>query len=182
MRILVCLALGCCLSAGADAQTLEKRGAVGVVVGGGRTWDDEGGLGAGRLVGGRIDWRLFGSTHVEVSFDSLRHLRTGGFFEAEGRTFFVGGSLVKRFGAAAVQPYVLGGYHLARHAGSTTFDGMPRNEDSTGHGYHVGGGIAVRFRERFDLGPEVRFYMIQPKDDSDPAMAYWIGARFGFRL
>jgi hypothetical protein len=182
LRILVCLLTVCFVSAAADAQTLEQRGSVGGIAGGGRTWDDEGGLGTGGSVGGRIDWRLFGNTHVEISFDSLWHARTGGFFEAQGRTLFIGGSLVQRFGAAAVQPYVLGGYHLARHSGSTTFDGLRRNEDSTGHGYHVGGGIAVRLRERIEVGPEVRVYMINPKDDSDPAMAYWIGARFGLRF
>jgi hypothetical protein len=182
MRILVCLVVACSVSAGAHAQTLEKRGSAGGIAGGGRTWDDEGGLGGGGLLGGRADWRLVGSTHLEISLDSLRHVRRGGFFEAEGRTVFVGGSLVHRFGASVVQPYVLGGYHVAWHSGSTTFDGVQRDADSTGHGYHAGGGIAVQLGERFELGPEIRFYMIQAKDDSDPAMAYWIGGRVALRF
>jgi hypothetical protein len=74
------------------------------------------------------------------------------------------------------------GYHLAQHSGSTTFAGVRRDHDSTGHGFHFGGGIMVRLRERFDLGPEARFYMITPDTDADPVMAYWVGVTFGIRF
>jgi hypothetical protein len=183
MRILACsLLLVAGVSASAHAQSTEPRGTVAGIAGGGRTWDDESGLGAGAAVGGRVDWRIFRHTSLEGSVDSLSHDRSGGFFEAEGRTVFIGVSLVQRFGASSAQPYVLGGYHIAVHTGSTTFDDMRIERDSTGHGFHFGGGVAIRIGERFELGPEVRFYMIQPDSDSDPAMAYWIGGRFGSRF
>jgi hypothetical protein len=171
-----------CLSTDARAQTLESRGTVAGIVGAGRTWDDEGGLGAGPVVGGRVDWRVFGQTSIEASIDSLSHDRSGGFFEAEGRTTFLGVSVVQRFGTGAVRPYLLGGLHRASHSGSTTFDDVRIERDSTDFGYHFGGGIAIELGERFELGPEARFYMIQPENDSDPAMAYWIGFRVGLRF
>jgi opacity protein-like surface antigen len=183
MRIVVwSLLLLVGLSADARAQAPESRGTVGGTVGVGRTWDDEGGLGTGPAIGGRIDWRIFGNTSLGAAIDSLSHDRSGGFFEAEGRTTFLGVSLIQRFGRNAVHPYVLGGLHLASHSGSTTFDDRRIERDSTDFGYHFGGGIAFRVGERMELGPETRFYMIQPENDSDPAMAYWIGARIGFRF
>ena len=170
------------LSADARAQAPESRGTVGGIVGLGRTWDDESSLGTGPPLGGRIDWRILGNTSLEASVDSLSHDRSGGFFEAEGRTTFAGVSLVQSFGRDAVRPYVLGGLHLASHSGSTTFDGRRTDRDSTDFGYHFGGGIAFRVGKRVELGPEARFYMIQPENDSDPTVAYWLGARLGIRF
>ena len=169
-------------AAPAWAQPAAPRGSVAGLAGAGRTWDDEGSLGAGTVLGGRAEWRLFGNTGLEASLDTLSHDRRGGFFEAEGRTIFAGASLVPRFGRAAVQPYVLGGVHLASHSGSTRFDDLRVERDSTDFGYHFGGGVAIRFARRLEAGPEARFYMIQPESDSDPAMVYWVGVRFGVRF
>lgn len=166
----------------AAAQPVETRGAVSGIAGAGRTWDDEGSLGTGTALGARVEWRLFGNTSVEGSLDTLSHDRRGGFFQAEGRTTFAGASLVTRFGRALAQPYILGGVHLATHSGSTTVLDMRVEHDSTDVGYHFGGGVAIRFGRRFEAGPEARFYMIQPGNDADPAMAYWVGARFGVRF
>jgi hypothetical protein len=183
MRILACsLLIVAGFTAHARAQSTEPRGSVGGIVGGGRTWDDEGSLGTGVAAGGRVDWRIFGNTSVEGSVDSLSHDRSGGFFEAEGRTVFIGISLVQRFGSSAARPYILGGYHLAQHDGSTTFDDMRTERESTSHGFHFGGGVAIALGRRFEIGPEARFYMIQPDSGSDPALAYWIGGRLGIRF
>jgi len=162
----------------------DSRGSISGVFGGGRTWDDEGGLGSGPAIGGRVEWRLFGTTAVEGSIDALSHDRSGGFFEAEGRTVFFGATLLHRFAndTSRAQFYLLGGVHLAKHSGSTTFDGVRIDRDSTDPGYHFGGGIAIRIGERLEVGPEARFYIIQPGNDSDPAMAYWIGGRLGLRF
>jgi hypothetical protein len=170
------------LSADARAQARDSPVAVSGVVGAGRTWDDEGSIGTGSVIGGRIDWRISATTSVEGSIDSLAHDRSGGFFEAEGRTTFLGVSLVQRFGPIAARPYVLGGVHLAQHSGSTTFDGVRRERDSSNFGYHFGGGISFRAGDRFELGPEARFYIVQPEDDPDPALAYWIGVRVGVKF
>ena len=183
MRILIGSFLALvCLAAEAGAQPPDLRGTVSGIVGMERTWDDEGSLGTGPAIGGRIDWRIFKNTSLEASIDSLSHDRSGGFFEAEGRTTFTGVSLVQRFGSNTVNPYVLGGVHLASHSGSTTFDGIRTERDSTNFGYHFGGGIAFLATERVELGPEARFYLIQPDNDSDPALAYWIGVRVGVRF
>lgn len=183
MRILACLTLALIvLPADGRAQSSESRGSVAAVFGAGRTWDDESSLGTGPVGGGRVDWRMFGETRIEASVDLMSHDRSGGFFEAEGRSTFIGASLVQRFGSARVQPYILGGLHLVQHTGSTTFGDMRAERDSTDYGYHFGGGFAIRIGERFEAGPEARFYMIQPENDVDPALAYWIGARVGIRF
>jgi hypothetical protein len=171
-----------CVAAEARAQAPESRGTVAGIVGMERTWDDEGSLGTGPAVGGRIDWRIFKQTSLEASVDSLSHDRSGGFFEAEGRTTFAGVSLVQRFGSETIHPYVLGGVHLAGHSGSTTFDGRRTERDSTDLGYHFGGGAAFQVNERVEIGPEARFYVIQVEDDSSPALAYWIGLRVGIKF
>jgi hypothetical protein len=185
MRILACsliVMFSVSLDATAQSTHADSRGAIAGVVGGGRTWDDEGSLGTGPVVGGRAQWRVFGTTSVEASVDALSHDRSGGFFESEGRTIFLGATLLHRFireESARGQFYILGGLHLAKHSGSTTFDGVRRDRDSTDPGYHFGGGIAIRIGKRLELGPEARFYLIQPGNDSDPAMAYWVGGRLG---
>jgi hypothetical protein len=165
-----------------NAQPVEPRGTAGVVLGGGRTWDDESNIGGGAVAGGRAAWRVFGTTSLEVSADVLGHDRSGGFFEAEGRSVILGVSLLHRFGDAAAQPYLLGGVDVLRHTGSTTFDGLRTERRSTDPGYHFGGGLAVRIGERFEAGPEARLYMIQPEDGSAPAFAYWIGGRLAVRF
>ena len=189
MRSLACgLILMSSLSVGLAAQSTspaDSRGTIAGVLGGGRTWDDEGSLGTGPVAGGRVEWRVFGTTSVEASVDALSHDRSGGFFESEGRTVLFGATLLHRFvgnTSARVQPYILGGLHLANHSGSTTFNDMRVEHDSIDPGYHFGGGVSIRVGERLDVGPEARFYMIQPGNDSDPAMAYWIGGRLGVRF
>lgn len=183
MRIAACCFLVLiALSAEAQAQSSEPRGSIAAIFGAGRTWDDEGSLGTGPVGGGRVDWRMFGETRIEASVDLMSHDRSGGFFEAEGRSTFVGVSLVQRFGAARVQPYILGGLHMVRHTGSTTFGGVRSDRESTDFGYHFGGGFASRIGERVEAGAEARFYMIQPENDVDPALAYWIGGRLGIRF
>src|SRR5262249_1666626 len=49
------------------------------VIGIGKTYDDEGGIGAGPLFGARIDRRLFGNTFLEASLDNLGHDRSDRF-------------------------------------------------------------------------------------------------------
>jgi hypothetical protein len=183
MRQIALIVLSFVVSAGsAAAQTPEPRGTVGAMLGGSQTWDDEGSLGTGLAIGGRGEWRLFGTTSIEASLDFLTHDRSGGFFEAEGTSAIVGASLVHRFGRATAQPYILGGLHVIRHTGTTSFDGVPTDRESTDFGYHFGGGLAVRVGSSFEIGPEARFFVIQPQTDSDPAWANWIGARVGLRF
>jgi len=163
----------------AVAQADPPRGHAGGVIGAGRTWDDEGSIGAGVVAGGRVDWRLFGNTGLEGALELLTHDRSGGPFEAEGHTAIFSVSLLHRFGRAAVQPYVLEGLDLAWHSGTTAFGNVRSERTSVDPGFHVGAGVAVRIGTRVEIGPEGRFYFIRPESSSDPAWAYWIGARIG---
>jgi hypothetical protein len=168
------------LSAG-FAQAQDSRGSIAGIVGAGKTWDDESDIGSGLAVGGRVDWRLFGGTRAEFAFDTLDHDRSG-VFASNGRSSLVSGSLLQRFGAGAAQPYVLGGLTATHHSGTTSFEDLARSTSTLDVGFHFGGGLAVRAGERFEIGPEARFYIISASDDAAPAWAYWIGARLGVRF
>jgi hypothetical protein len=170
------------LPARAQSPAAAFNSTAAAVAGGGTTWDDEGKIGKGLLVGGRVDRRLFGNTFVEVSLDHLHHERSGRF-SAEGNTTLVTGAVVQRFGRGAVQPYALGGLTVARHRGTYGF--LPDKvslAESTDTGFLYGGGLAVRAGPRFEVGPEVRFFFLGSDSDSSPAIGYWIGARLGVRF
>jgi hypothetical protein len=168
-------------SDGAFAQTAESRGSAAAIVGGGRTWDDEGQIGSGLAAGGRVDWRLIGNTRAEAAIEVLAHDRND-VFQAHGHTALASASIVQRFGRRAAQPYVLGGLTIAHHSGTTRFNDLAVVHTSTDSGYHFGGGLAVRVGQRFEIGPEARFYIINISNDSDPAWANWFGVRFGVRF
>jgi len=184
MRVLTVLLLSLLtFPAVSAAQADEPRGSVAGMLGGGKTWDDEGGLGNGIAAGGRLEWRLFGTTSIEAALDVLAHERSGGFFESDGHSTIVSASLLHRFGRATVQPYVLGGVHLIHHSGSTRFDDMAVADlQSTDPGIHFGGGVTARINDHLEIGPEARFFIIRAGNDSDPAWAQWIGVRVGFRF
>ena len=166
----------------AFAQGDEMRGAVAGVFSAGNTWDDEGSIGRGIAAGGRVEWRLFGGTSVEGSIDALTHDRSAGFFQAEGDSTLFAVSLLHRFARGGVQPYVLGGIGLVRHSGTTQFDDLVTTRESTDSEFHFGAGLAMRVGERFEIGPEARFYVIRADHGSDPAWANWIGVRAGVRF
>jgi opacity protein-like surface antigen len=153
------------------------------VVGLGKTWDDEGQIGSGPLVGARIDRRLFGNSFLEVSIDNLGHDRSDRF-EANGHTTLFAASLVQRFGSANAQPYVLGGVAIAHHTGTAGFPelGLINETSSTDPGFLFGGGIAFPIARRIEIGPEGRFLILKAATDSAPAFQYWVGARVGIRF
>jgi hypothetical protein len=171
------------LSAWAQPAGSGFNSTVAGVAGVGKTWDDEGQIGTGPLVGARADRRLFGNIFAEVSADYLRHERTGRF-SAEGRTILVTGSLIQRFGHGRTQPYALGGVALARHSGTFGFPeaNIRSSTESTGHGFVFGGGAAIGIGRRYEVGPEARFLVLSAGTDSGPAYVYWVGARFGVRF
>ena len=185
MRVLIMTAIAVALAGPAAAQTGQSAfdSTVSGVAGGGKTWDDEGQIGSGVMVGGRVDRRLFGNTFLEGGLEVLGHSRTGRF-EAEGHTTFISGTLIQRFGHRAAQPYVLGGYAVALHSGTAGFpeDGLVSDTDGTSHGILFGGGLAAAIGDRFEIGPETRFFMLTSDDDSLPAWAMWVGVRFGVRF
>lgn len=178
-------ALGALVAAesSARAQAPEAPWRASVALGGGRTWDDEGSLGAGSSAGVALERRLVSGTSVQLAFDALWHDRGGGFFRASGRTTLVAATLVQRFGRGAVQPYVVGGVLLARHVGHVQLDDGPRQpRRSVDGGLTFGGGLAIRLTSRVDVGPDVRVYTLAPANDVDPALAWAIVARVGYRF
>lgn len=185
MRAFIMAALVAAVAAPAAAQSVRQGfdSTVSAVGGGGRTWDDEGQIGSGIVVGGRVDRRLFGNTFLEGGLELLGHTRTGRF-AADGHTTFISGTLVQRFGLGAAQPYVLGGYTVALHSGTAGFpeDGILHDTGGTSHGYLFGGGVAAAIGDRFEIGPEARFFVLGSKDDSLPAWATWVGVRFAMRF
>jgi hypothetical protein len=178
MRVTLLFVLSLSLTTGAFAQT-DSRASVAGTISASQTWDDEGSLGKGIGAGGRVDWRLFGNTSVEGSVDFLAHDRSGGFFQSEGNSTLLSVSLVQRFGHATAQPYVLGGVGLVHHSGTTQFEDLAFRRNSTDPAFHFGGGVAVKINERFEIGPEARFYVIRAGNSSDPAWASWFGVRVG---
>ena len=181
-RAILAVAIGGILSGTAAAQGVPFKTSVAGAAGIGRTYDDEGQIGNGPQLGVSVLQRIAGRTFVEGAFDYLRHERTGNF-EAKGRTLFFTGSVVQRFGRVH-QPYVLGGVTLASHGGTAGFPPLNQfvSADSTDFGVSFGGGIAFAIGNRFEVGPEVRFFIILADEDSAPAYAYWLGGRFGIRF
>lgn len=183
MRIALTLMMALLLAGPAWAQTTESRVTASGFAGAGQTWDDEGSLGTGPGGGVRVEARLFGNTRAEAGLDVSWHDRSVGFFQANGRTIFVSATLVQRFGSRRVQPYVLGGWLIARHTGEVIFsDRAPQPRRSTDTGLVFGAGTAIRFNQRFEAGPELRLITIAPDNDVDPAWAYLAGVRFGYRF
>lgn len=171
------------LASPASAQAPDSRVTASAFVGASQTWDDEGSLGKGVAGGARVDARLFGNTRAEAGLDLALHDRSGGFFEANGRTVLFSAALVQRFGRRTVQPYLLAGWLVAHHRGEVVFSGgPPQPRRSTDTGLVLGAGMAIRFKDRFELGPELRLIAIAPEDDIDPARAYLAGVRFGYRF
>jgi hypothetical protein len=170
-------------SAWAQPEKTDFSSTVGGVVGGGKTWDDEGSIGTGAFFGFRADRRLFGNTFAELSIDSLQHERADRFV-ADGRTVLFTGAIVQRFGRGSAQPYVVGGVSLARHNGTFGFPdlGLVSSSKGTKAGVVFGGGVAVRAGTRFEVGPEARFLILTTDNDSSPAFGNWLGVRFAVRF
>ena len=166
----------------AQSQALFSSTASGVV-GLGKTWDDEGQIGSGPLVGARVDRRLFGNTFLEASIDNLGHTRSDRF-HADGHTTLFSASLIQRFGSQAAQPYVLGGVAIAHHSGTSGFPELDivNETSSTDPGFLFGGGITFPIARRLEIGPEARFLILKANDDSSPAFASWAGVRIGVRF
>jgi hypothetical protein len=161
----------------------SARWTLGATGGLGRTWDDEGQIGAGLLAGGFAQWRWLGRTHLELAIDLLRHNRTGGAFEAEGHTTFGSATIVQRFGGTRTHGYVLGGATLAAHSGTAGFprEGLVTASNSTNPGYFFGGGLMFSASRHLDVGPVVRLMVLTADSDSDPAFATTAGLRIAFR-
>ena len=171
--------------AAAPLHAQESRGSVSAIGGFGKTWDDEGSLGSGWLVGGAVDRAFFGNragtTRIEFSAEVLTHDRNEGYFLSEGQTVVGGLSLVQRFGSGGAQPYVAGGLTIGHHSGTNTFVDERFPISSTDAGFRGAFGIAFRAGQRMEISPEIRLNGLFVDNDSDPVTIISFGVRVGWR-
>lgn len=164
------------------AQPGESRTSVSGIAGIAKTYDDEGSIGTGGLIGGSLETVLFGTTRLEGSLEVVTHSRDTGHFAAEGNTTMVGASLVHRFGRRGAQPYLLGGVTFGHHSGTSRFDDLRFTASSTDVGLRFGAGLAVVVNQRFEVSPEFRMNSFFIDDDSSPWMVPSFGIRVGYRF
>jgi hypothetical protein len=182
MRPVIILATVFVATAGnTSALAQESRTSATAIVGAGKTFDDEGSLGSGWLVGGSIDRVLFGTTRGEVSLELLTHSRDVTYFASSGKTVIAGASLVHRFGRRAGQPYLFAGLTAGHHSGTNRFTDSISTLTSTDLGLRFGAGVAIRVGNRFEVSPELRMNGFFIDRDADPAMLPSFGVRLGLR-
>ena len=166
----------------AQAQTAaDSTWTFGGTAGYGRTWDDEGGIGSGALLGGYADRRLTKRLDVEVSADLLKNRRTDAF-QADGWTTYLAAQLVGRFGPRTSNFFLMAGPALAIHRGTTRFsDGtFHQRHESTNTGWMAGTGLSFRTRNDIEVAPLVRITMMNIDTDSDPWATITGAIRVGF--
>ena len=183
MRIhLLAAALLCSVPSSLWAQTApDPRWTFGATAGVGRTWDDEGSIGSGWLIGGYVDRRLTQRLDLELATDLLKNHRDDRF-QADGHTTYLSLQLIPRFGSRAHNGFVMGGPAVAFYEGTTGFDdGSFRNEhSSTNWGWMFGGGFSFRTRSSLEIAPIVRMTLMNIENDSDPWSSITGGVRVGF--
>jgi hypothetical protein len=182
MRAIIILATLFVAAGNTSAWAQESRTSTAAIVGVGKTFDDEGSLGSGWLVGGSIDRVVFGTTRGEVSLEILTHSRDVTYFASNGRTVIAGASLVHRFGRRAGQPYLFAGLTAGHHSGTNRFTDSTSTWTSTDLGLRFGVGVAIRVGDRLEVSPELRMNGFFIDRDADPAMLPSFGVRLGLRL
>lgn len=165
----------------AYGQTTDPKWTFGATGGWGKTWDDEGGIGSGWLIGGYVDRKLSKNVDLEFAADLLWNKRTDAF-QADGKTTYLSAQVIRRFGSRQANGFVMGGGALAIHDGVTQFsDGSFRTEhNSTNPGFMFGGGMSFRTGNDVEIAPIVRMTLMSIDDDSDPWSTISVGVRVGF--
>jgi hypothetical protein len=167
-----------------SAQTITRPAwTFGGTAGGGQTWDDEGSIGKGWLVGGYVDRRLSDHVDIDFSVDLLRHERnTGPFsFQAEGHTTYLSAAVLRRFGAPEASFFLLGGGTVGIHNGKAGLGDAPLTEhDSTNVGFIFGADAMFRTSANIQIAPIVRMTLMRVSDDADPFSSIMAGIRVGF--
>ncbi len=168
----------------ASAQSADRPAwTFGGTVGGGQTWDDEGSIGRGWLIGGYADRRISRNVDIEFSVDFLTHERHTGpsSFQAEGHTTHLSAALIRRFGPPRSNLFLLGGGTIGIHRGTAGLADAPQADtDGTHPGFLAGGGLSFRTARNVEIAPIFRFTMLSIDVDSDSAMSYTLGVRVGF--
>jgi opacity protein-like surface antigen len=131
------------------------------VIGGGRTYDDEGSVGNGIAGGGNVGFRFAQKAGVELDVNHFRHERevAGGALLFRGHGTYVTGNVLYHFSNSRVRPYVLGGLGLLHYTNqSRVLPDQQPDGSSSGFALNFGFGIKGFLAGGFVLRPEVRIY------------------------
>ena len=150
---------------------------VGVLVGHGRTWDDEGSIGGGVAIGGAVEYRFRPKLSVNGAVERLAHDRDTGFLHFSGRTVFATIGATYHFAATGVSPYVGGGFGGAFYKGTLGNADTVAHRSSTSTLGYGSAGVDVPIGDRLVISPDVRITLCQPPDDFAP----WSAIRFGIK-
>jgi hypothetical protein len=152
--IALLLAAGCLTAA--DPPRRDVFGFVGY----GKTYDDEGSLGAGLNGGGGFGYRLTRRFGVQGDVNLFRTRREfgAGYPDYTAHGALVMGNGLLHFSSSAVQPYLLFGAGLLNYTNDVDFGGAPVNRSGTGFALDVGFGVKAFLRPNLSLRPEVRIY------------------------
>jgi hypothetical protein len=143
-------------------QDYDSRWEVFGTVGYGGTWDDEGGIGGGIVVGGGLGVRPTSRVGFEGSFLRVFHKRTFDLSPVifEGTGVFVSGNALYHFSESRVQPYVTGGAGLVHHTDRSSGLGQPRSSvGASGLAYNFGAGLRIFANRHISLRPEFKVYL-----------------------
>ena len=161
MRIIATTGLLFLLALVASAQTPATRGEVFGSLGGGKAFDDEGGLGGGLDVGGGAGFRITPRFAIEGQVNRIHHRRDfSSGVRFEGIALFTTASLVYHFSESKAQPYVLAGLGVVNFENRSRFpeDGPLPERKSTGFATNFGGGAKLFLNRRVSLRPEFRLF------------------------
>lgn len=185
-RIIFLLSFLFVAATSATAQTTtDPQWTFGGTAGMGGTWDDEGGMGKGWLLGAYVDRRLSRRVDLELAADVQRHDRVPGGeaqWENRGHTTYLSLAVIRRFGGRSTNCFILGGGTIGIHRGESGFANEPPlspNDDTHG-GVIFGGGLSFRTRGQIEIAPTVRITLMGVNDDSDPVSSIMGGIRIGF--
>ncbi len=165
MKILMFIFCLVACAPAALAQDFTPKGEVFGSVGGGKTFDDEGGTGSGLDFGGGIGYRFTSKFGVEGAVNSIRHKRDfGNGVVFEGTGTFVSANALYYFSTARVQPYVIGGGGFVNHQNRSRFPETPLQPEvsSNGKAVNFGAGVRIFLNKYISLRPEVRIFVGYP--------------------
>lgn len=150
------------LAFGDDFLKKEVFGAIGI----GKTYDDEGSLGAGLNGGGGFGYRLSHRFGVEAEVNAFRTRRefSAGYppFQANGAHLMGSGLLY--LGRERTQAYLLFGGGLLHTRLESGFGGVPVRRSANGFAVNLGGGMKIFVSPHVSVRPELRIYAGNSRD------------------
>lgn len=180
------MAVGSAVAASGQTTT-EPRWTFGGTVGLGKTWEDEGGMGSGWLLGAYATRRLSRRVDLELAADVQRHDRSAAGeaqWESKGQTTYLSLAAVRHYGDRRSSWFILGGGTIGIHRGTAGFADeppVPRN-DSTHGGLIVGTGLSFRTRRQVEISPALRMTLMGVDRDGEPVTSIMTSIRVGWGL